>query len=369
MHHGGGGDGRGGGGGGGGDSGGDGGGAAAEAGSKVNLDRLKAVKMAERRKAYDAMVASLPKDAKGMGAHNLTDAASVGQLRERFMRSVMQKKVARGAPRLSSATAAAAASAAVEATPAVTIASDPLVALDAPPAADAAAAAAAPGARQLLFDTAPEPRAIDREAAAASAKAAQEARRAHAAQEARHSAWEAGLLGSSRAYWEALKQRRAQLRAKDPAQLLASDRAAVERRNGALLPLFERRDDLEDHYDHLARSTHVTQYRRSTLEHHLKVIPMLYATPDADAGYSAAAHFFEYTVADRETMRGGVPCALFSYEVSPVRMVFRHKREPLADFVTQLCAVVGGVLTVTSLLDGWLFSTSDAIRRRLGKDS
>ena len=50
----------------------------------------------------------------------------------------------------------------------------------------------------------------------------------------------------------------------------------------------------------------------------------------------APAHFFKYTVAGRETQHAGMPAALFSYEVLPVRMVFKPKHEPLADFVTQL---------------------------------
>ena len=47
----------------------------------------------------------------------------------------------------------------------------------------------------------------------------------------------------------------------------------------------------------------------------------------------------------------------------------RTIEEQVSNFVTQLCAVVGGFYTVTRLVDDCIFTTSDAIRRRIGKHS
>jgi len=62
----------------------------------------------------------------------------------------------------------------------------------------------------------------------------------------------------------------------------------------------------------------------------------------------------------------GVPGAFFNFEISPILVVHADTRQSFAHFVTSTCAIVGGVLTVASLLDGILFATTRALKKSGG---
>ncbi|KAF8895370.1 Sec1-like protein [Infundibulicybe gibba] len=59
----------------------------------------------------------------------------------------------------------------------------------------------------------------------------------------------------------------------------------------------------------------------------------------------------------------GVPGAFFNFEISPILVVHSDTRQSFAHFITSTCAIVGGVLTVASLLDGVLFATGRALKK------
>ncbi|KAI0357469.1 Sec1-domain-containing protein [Trametes cingulata] len=60
---------------------------------------------------------------------------------------------------------------------------------------------------------------------------------------------------------------------------------------------------------------------------------------------------------------GGIPGAFFNYEISPLRIVHAETRQSFAHFITSTCAIVGGVLTVASLIDSALFATRKALKK------
>ncbi|KAF9049477.1 Sec1-like protein [Hymenopellis radicata] len=59
----------------------------------------------------------------------------------------------------------------------------------------------------------------------------------------------------------------------------------------------------------------------------------------------------------------GVPGAFFNFEISPILVLHADTRQSFAHFVTSTCAIVGGVLTVASLLDSVLFATTRALKK------
>jgi hypothetical protein len=59
----------------------------------------------------------------------------------------------------------------------------------------------------------------------------------------------------------------------------------------------------------------------------------------------------------------GIPGAFFNYEISPILVVHQETRQSFAHFVTSTCAIVGGVLTVASLVDSFLFATGRALKK------
>lgn len=51
----------------------------------------------------------------------------------------------------------------------------------------------------------------------------------------------------------------------------------------------------------------------------------------------------------------GVPGVFFNYEISPLRVVQSETRMSLWHFLSNLCAIVGGILTLAGLLDGMIY--------------
>ena len=49
------------------------------------------------------------------------------------------------------------------------------------------------------------------------------------------------------------------------------------------------------------------------------------------------------------------PTVTFTYDLSPMQVVVTEEREAFASFLTQICAIIGGVFTVTGLLDSVVY--------------
>ncbi|KIJ54243.1 hypothetical protein M422DRAFT_241494 [Sphaerobolus stellatus SS14] len=59
----------------------------------------------------------------------------------------------------------------------------------------------------------------------------------------------------------------------------------------------------------------------------------------------------------------GVPGAFFNFEISPILVVHTETRQSFAHFLTSTCAIVGGVLTIASILDQILFATERVLKK------
>ena len=64
-----------------------------------------------------------------------------------------------------------------------------------------------------------------------------------------------------------------------------------------------------------------------------------------------------------DPMQRLVPNAIFTYDISPYRVVHREEAESLGNFLTQLCAIVGGVFTVFGLIDSILYHGVKAVKQ------
>ncbi|KAJ1617014.1 hypothetical protein T492DRAFT_917989 [Pavlovales sp. CCMP2436] len=64
-------------------------------------------------------------------------------------------------------------------------------------------------------------------------------------------------------------------------------------------------------------------------------------------------------------MRGYSPTVVFSYDFSPLRVLISERRTELASFLTQVCAIIGGVFTVVGIVDSVLFHTGDLLARKM----
>lgn len=100
-------------------------------------------------------------------------------------------------------------------------------------------------------------------------------------------------------------------------------------------------------------------------QYFLKVVPTTYATLGgsviATNQYSVTEHFREPAGG---AAAGQLPGLFFFYDLSPIKVKFAEERRSLASFLTSACAIVGGVFTVSGIVEGLLYSGRRAVVRR-----
>ncbi|KAF8512861.1 endoplasmic reticulum-derived transport vesicle ERV46 [Hysterangium stoloniferum] len=62
----------------------------------------------------------------------------------------------------------------------------------------------------------------------------------------------------------------------------------------------------------------------------------------------------------------GMPGTFFNFEISPILVVHTEVRQSFAHFLTSTCAIVGGVLTIASIIDQVLFATGRVLKKSGG---
>jgi hypothetical protein len=64
----------------------------------------------------------------------------------------------------------------------------------------------------------------------------------------------------------------------------------------------------------------------------------------------------------------GLPGVFIFYEMSPIKVIMSEERKSFLHFITQLCAIIGGVFTVAGLVDRILYSSLVQMEKvQLGK--
>ncbi|KAL8621271.1 Endoplasmic reticulum-Golgi intermediate compartment protein 1 [Nucella lapillus] len=100
----------------------------------------------------------------------------------------------------------------------------------------------------------------------------------------------------------------------------------------------------------------------------LRVVPTVYEDILGNVRYP-----FQYTYSSKEAVmysKGGktIPAIWFHYQLSPITVRYREKRQPFYTFLTTICAIIGGTFTVAGILDSLIFSASEVFRKaELGK--
>ncbi|KDN42275.1 hypothetical protein RSAG8_06942, partial [Rhizoctonia solani AG-8 WAC10335] len=90
----------------------------------------------------------------------------------------------------------------------------------------------------------------------------------------------------------------------------------------------------------------VTSYERDIRPHHE-------FDPLRDASGIKMTHGFE-----------GLPGAFFHFELSPMLVVHKETQKSFAHFVTSLCAIIGGVLTLASIVDSVVYAAVKKIEEK-----
>jgi hypothetical protein len=103
----------------------------------------------------------------------------------------------------------------------------------------------------------------------------------------------------------------------------------------------------------------------SMFQYYIKTVPTFYVSLEQD---DVLTHQFSVTKHRKSIHVGlgdGLPGLFVIYEFSPIMVKLTEEKKSLAHFLTSLCAIVGGVFTVASLLDSLIYHSSRALKEKI----
>lgn len=127
--------------------------------------------------------------------------------------------------------------------------------------------------------------------------------------------------------------------------------------------------------DPLSGVEHLTESRTERYQYFIKVVATRIEPKGVEAvetnQYSVTSHQRSILGGSDDDhphtlhTRGGVPGVYFSYDISPLKVISRQERtKSVATFLTGLCAIVGGVVTIFAIVDRGVWEADKALRRK-----
>ena len=105
-------------------------------------------------------------------------------------------------------------------------------------------------------------------------------------------------------------------------------------------------------------------------QHYIKIVPTTYVKLDGSVLHT---NQFSMTKLDRAVANtnDAMPGIFFNYELSPLMVKYTQTVKPIGHFLTNACAIMGGIFSVASILDAFVYHSVRAIQKKieLGKFS
>lgn len=129
-------------------------------------------------------------------------------------------------------------------------------------------------------------------------------------------------------------------------------------------------DDVARNINPLDGRTFVNLEEQSTHEHYMKVVSTHYRVGKDSLFNRGDALGYQMSTSNHQYKSDpATPQAKFSFDLSPTAVVIIQGGKRWYEFVTSLCAIIGGVFTVISLLDGAIYSVAKQVKGAQGKQS
>ncbi|XP_074302449.1 protein disulfide-isomerase 5-4-like isoform X2 [Silene latifolia] len=122
-------------------------------------------------------------------------------------------------------------------------------------------------------------------------------------------------------------------------------------------------------HERLSGQSYITQDQDSdanvTIEHYLQVVKTEVRT---SSGHTLVEEH-EYTAHSSLVHSPDIPVAKFHFELSPMQVLVMENPRSFSHFITNVCAIIGGVFTVAGILDSILHNTMRMVKKvELGKN-
>ncbi|KAB1215337.1 Protein disulfide-isomerase 5-3 [Morella rubra] len=102
-----------------------------------------------------------------------------------------------------------------------------------------------------------------------------------------------------------------------------------------------------------------------TIEHYLQIVK----TEVITGGSHKLVEEYEYTAHSSLVQSIDIPVAKFHFELSPMQVLITENPKSFSHFITNVCAIIGGVFTVAGILDSILYNTIKLMKKvELGKN-
>jgi hypothetical protein len=100
--------------------------------------------------------------------------------------------------------------------------------------------------------------------------------------------------------------------------------------------------------------------------YYCKVVPTEYADISGKVIATNQFSVTEHFQATKQKQGQALPGVFFFYELSPIMVRFTERRNSFPHFLTQLCAIIGGVFTVAGMIDKFLYHTIRHMEKKQG---
>ncbi|KAJ6811829.1 endoplasmic reticulum-Golgi intermediate compartment protein 3-like [Iris pallida] len=100
-------------------------------------------------------------------------------------------------------------------------------------------------------------------------------------------------------------------------------------------------------------------------EYFLKVVPTVYTDIQGNTIQSNQYSVTEHFRSDAMGRIQSLPGVFFFYDLSPIKVTFTDKHVPFLHFLTNVCAIIGGLFTVSGILDSFIYHGQRAIKKKM----
>ncbi|KAI3770209.1 hypothetical protein L6452_01334 [Arctium lappa] len=99
-------------------------------------------------------------------------------------------------------------------------------------------------------------------------------------------------------------------------------------------------------------------------QYFIKVVPTIYTNI---RGYKIQSNQFSVTehYKSPEIGRRSLPGVFFFYDLSPIKVTFTETHASFLHFMTNVCAIVGGIFTVAGIVDSFIYHGHKALRKKM----
>lgn len=101
-----------------------------------------------------------------------------------------------------------------------------------------------------------------------------------------------------------------------------------------------------------------------TYQYFIKVVPTIYTDLRGrkihSNQFSVTEHFRDGNIRPKPQ-----PGVFFFYDFSPIKVIFTEENSSLLHYLTNLCAIVGGVFTVSGIIDSFIYHGQKALKKKM----